>query len=300
MSAAAATHPARGGGRPPASHLSALNERYPRKRAFVTGCASGLGRALCKELAAAGWTLGMNDVDAGGLAAAKEEVEAIGGDPRPYAFDVARADEFRDAASDFVRRNGGVDLVVNNAGLGAGGFFDGYPLEHWREVVGVNLMGVVHGCHVFLPAMKRAGSGHIVNVASAAALHALPQVSAYNATKAGVLALSETLRAELHGTGVGTSVMVSTFFRSEIAKNTRGTDAEKRKTQGLVDASRLSAEEAARRTLAGVAKNRFYIVMPTQARVLWSFKRHLPRVYLGLLPPLARALDARLSRARRG
>ena len=99
---------------------------------------------------------------------------------------------------------GSTTLVINNAGIGAGGRAVGEtPLADWHRTLGVNLWGVIHGCHVFMPAMREARAGGVINVASAAGFTAAPDMAAYNVSKAGVVSLSETLAAELSGTGVG-------------------------------------------------------------------------------------------------
>jgi NAD(P)-dependent dehydrogenase (short-subunit alcohol dehydrogenase family) len=108
---------------------------------------------------------------------------------------------------------GAVDLVVNNAGVGAGGRIGELSIEDWRWT-DVDLYGVIHGCHVFVPILREQGRGHVLNVASAAGLLCAPHMAAYNVAKAGVVALSETLAAELAGSGVGVTVLCPTFFKT--------------------------------------------------------------------------------------
>lgn len=276
----------------PTRVLSVLAARHPARRAFITGAASGLGRALALRLGAAGWHLGLNDLDVTGLA--RIALEA-GGTPALYPFDVADAPAFQAAAASFLATHGPPDLLFNNAGIGCGGPFLDTPLAHWREVLDVNLMGVVHGTRAFLPAMIAQGSGHVVNVASAAAFHGLPKFSAYSASKAAVAALSEALRAELAGTGVDVTLKMTTFYRgAAIGSHTRGSDAIRRQAQALVDSAPLDAAEAADRLLAHMAQRRFHAVYPAQARVLWAMKRHTPRLYLRLVPPVFAWLERRL------
>ncbi len=108
-------------------------------------------------------------------------------------------------------------LVINNAGVGAGGTAIGdTDIDDWNWVLGVNLWGPIHGCHVFAPLLREAGYGGIINVASAAAFGAAPGMAAYNVSKAGVLSLSETLAAELSGTGVHVTVLCPTFVKTNI------------------------------------------------------------------------------------
>ena len=275
-----------------AQALAMLAARHPGRRAFITGAGSGLGRALALRLGAAGWRLGLNDLDPAGLARVTAEAD---GTPMPFAFDVADAAAFDAAAASFLAAHGAPDLLFNNAGIGCGGPFLDTPLAHWREVLDVNLMGVVHGTRAFLPTMLQQRSGHVVNVASAAAFHALPKFSAYSASKAAVAALSEALRAELAGSGVDVTLKMTTFYRgAAIGAHTRGTDAIRRQAQALVDRAPLDAADAADRLLVHMARRRFHAVYPAQARVLWAMKRHAPVLYLRLVPPVFAWLERRL------
>ena len=169
-----------------------LSETYPQRRAFITGAASGLGLVLCEVLAEDGWTLGMADINEAGLAEAVARIEAAGGTPHPVVLDVTDAMAFQAAADAFAEGAGGVDVVINNAGIAVAGTLEETSLADWEAIVGINLMGVVHGCRAFIPHLKKDG-GHLINIASAAAVAAGPFMTAYNATKAAVLALSETL-----------------------------------------------------------------------------------------------------------
>lgn len=275
-----------------AAALRVLGQRHPARRAFITGAASGLGRALARRLGQAGWQLGLNDIDGTGLGQVAAEA---GGTPDLYPFNVADADAFSRAAAGFLASRGGLDLLFNNAGIGCGGTFLDTPLDHWREVLDVNLMGTVHGTRAFLPGMVRQGSGHVVNVASAAAYHALPKFGAYSASKAAVAALSEALRAELAGSGVSVTLKMTTFYRgAAIGRHTRGSAEVRRQAQALVDRAPLDAMEAADRLLACMARRRFYAVYPAQARIMWAVKRHAPMLYLRLVPPVFDWLERRL------
>ena len=149
-----------------------LSAQYPQKRAFITGAASGFGLALCENLAREGWTLGLADINEQGLAEAASQIEALGGQPMPFVLDVSDADAFQHAAASFVEQAGGIDMVINNAGIAVGGLLEETSLDDWNAAISINLMGVVHGCLAFVPYLKRAGSGHVINVASIAAVAA--------------------------------------------------------------------------------------------------------------------------------
>ncbi len=190
-------------------------------RAVVTGAGGGLGRAFCLELARGKGRILAADID---LAHAEETarlVRAAGGEATAHRCDVSVAEEVEGLADAVERAYGGADLVINNAGVAVGGPVGKVPLDDWRWIVGVNLWGVIYGCHTFVPRFKARGAGHVINVASAAGLLAAPEMAPYNVTKSGVVALSETLAAELAGTGVGVTVLCPTFFRTNIAKSGR-------------------------------------------------------------------------------
>jgi NAD(P)-dependent dehydrogenase (short-subunit alcohol dehydrogenase family) len=255
-------------------------------RAVVTGAGSGLGRAFCLELVQRHGRVLAADVD---LAAAQETARLAGvpGAVHPVRCDVSRAEDVGalvPLAEDLL---GGVDLVVNNAGVAVGGPIGTVPLEDWRWIFGVNLWGVIHGCHAFVPVFKKQGSGHVLNVASAAGLLSAPEMGPYNVTKSGVVALSETLRAELRGTGVGVTVLCPTFFRTNIAESgrTHSTDARaKQKIEKLMDRASLDANGVARRALDGVAADELFVLPHGDGRWMWRMKRLAPERFQELVP----------------
>jgi len=277
-----------------ATNLAQLHQRYPLRRAVITGAGSGIGRALALALAAHGWKLLLNDKDQGRLGQVVDSCAAVGATVQPAQFDVADLDAYRPSAEAFLKAHGGVDLVFTCAGIGVGGSFIEADPEHLREVVDVNLLGTMWAGKIFLPSMAAAGRGHFVTIASAAAYHGLPSIAAYAATKAAVVQLSETLRSELAPFGVDVTVKMTTFYTSDIAEFTRGTAAEREKARSLVEMAPWSSEQVAEALLAAVQKRQFYLVAPRQARFLWRFKRFLPEIYLRLVPALFPKLEAKL------
>jgi len=210
--------------------------------------------------------------------------------------DVASADAVQALAQEAERLWGGVDLVVNNAGVAVSGAFEDIPLADWSWIVGINLMGVVHGCRSFLPGMRAQGSGHLINVASAAGLLSPPRAGPYNATKAAVVAISETLHAELERTAIGVTVLCPTFFPTHIGKSARATDdVDAAMIEKMMRRSRLSAEDVARHALACADNGELYALPHADGRWLWRLKRATPAAFPALIPRLI-ALQRRLLR----
>jgi NADP-dependent 3-hydroxy acid dehydrogenase YdfG len=253
-----------------------LSSTHPQRRAFVTGAASGLGKALCVELAKDGWTLGIADINADGLATAAAEFEKLGAKTLRFQLDVADREQYRQVAQDFLKAAGGIDLLFNNAGVGDGGMFEEYTLDNWEWMVRVNQMSVVYGCHYFIPAFKKQRSGHILNTASLAAISCAPTMGAYNMTKAAVVAISETLYGELIDYNVKVSCIQPSYFKTNIAESVRGGERVKKTTQFFIDRSGIEAKDIAVEILQRAGKGEFYIILPEVARKAWFWKRLAP------------------------
>lgn len=250
-------------------------------RAVVTGAGSGIGRAFAEELAHRGGRVVCADVDDAAAEDTVRRIKAAGGEAMATRCDVADQADVRDLADVAATWHGGPPhLVINNAGIGAGGRLVGEAaLADWQRTLGVNLWGVIHGCHTFVPAMREAGRGGVINVASAAGFAAAPRMAAYNVSKAGVVSLSETLSSELSGSGVAVTVLCPTFVRTNIfAGDLIAPDAAglARKVAGVVG---FSPERVARTTLDAHDRGRLYVVPQPDARLLWRAKRMLPAPY---------------------
>ena len=253
-----------------------LSQQYPGKRAFVTGAASGLGKALCIELAADGWTLGIADMNKEKLMSALTELQKLGATTLPFHLDVSDRAAYSAVAKEFLAKAGGIDLLFNNAGVGDGGLFEEYSLDNWEWMVRVNQMSVVYGCHHFIPAFKRQKSGHILNTASFAAISCAPTMGAYNMTKAAVVAISETLYGELMDHNVRVSVIQPSYFKTNIAESVRGGEWVRKTTQFFLDRSGLEPKPVAQEILHRAGKGELYIILPEGARKMWRLKRLAP------------------------
>jgi NADP-dependent 3-hydroxy acid dehydrogenase YdfG len=248
--------------------------KFPKKRAFVTGAASGLGRALCRRLAGDGWKIAMCDTNTERLAEAAKEVQGLGGDVFTYVLDVTDRATYRDVIAKFLDVAGGVDLVFNNAGVAGGGALGEYTLEDWDWLIQINLMGVVNGCHLFTPILKEQRSGHVINTASAAALLPVPRMSAYCCAKTAVKMLSEIMHNEMLEFGVGVTVLMPEFFQTNLWENTRGENAKEAKA--LITKSKYTADDVAAYALDCVAAGDLWVTFPKHVRVLWWIKRLSP------------------------
>jgi NAD(P)-dependent dehydrogenase (short-subunit alcohol dehydrogenase family) len=249
----------------------------PGRVAVVTGGASGIGRALCDRLAAAGSAVVVADLDGDRAAATAEELAAGGGRAAAVVVDVADAGSVADLAEAALRRFGRVDLVVNNAGVSTFNLLADQTLDDWRWVIGVDLWGVVHGIHAFLPILQDQGTpAHIINTSSmGGVMGGLPFIGPYAAAKAAVVSLSETLHAELAmlGSPIGVSVLCPGSTATRITESERGRPASLGVERRTADAEAmrhavedsftgpigLSAEVVAERTLAAVRERRFWV-----------------------------------------
>lgn len=253
-----------------------LTRQHPDKRAFITGAASGLGKAFATELAQDGWTLGIADINDHQLAEAAKEFETLGAKTIPFHLDVSDRIMYQQVAKDFLAKAGGIDLLFNNAGVGDGGTFEEYSLDNWEWMTRINQFSVIYGCHFFIPAFKKQKSGHILNTASLAAVSCAPTMGAYNMTKAAVVAISETLYCELMDYNVKVSCLQPSYFKTNIAESCRGGEVVKKTTQFFIDHSRLEAKDVAMEILHRAGKGELYIILPEPARKQWRLKRLAP------------------------
>jgi NAD(P)-dependent dehydrogenase (short-subunit alcohol dehydrogenase family) len=255
-----------------------------RPRAVVTGAGSGLGRALSVELGRRRGRVVVSDVNAPAAEETARQVEAAGGQARVVVCDVTRPEQVDALAEASEAAFGGMDLVVNNAGVASVGSVGRMSLADWKHVLDVNLWGVIHGCHSFVPRLRRQGSGHVLNIASMAGLLSAPYMGPYNASKAAVVALSETLYTELRPAGLGVTVACPMFFRTGIAAAARVTEGEDRPLKEmmtkLVDKAAVEAEQVARVCLRAVERETFYVLPMASGRWFWRLKRVAPEAFL--------------------
>nr|WP_203660544.1 SDR family oxidoreductase [Streptomyces sp. SID14446] len=273
-------------------------ERFGGQLVLVTGAGSGIGRATAFAFAEAGARVVAVDRDAES-AARTAEMSRLIGSPAAWAETVDVSDEqaMEKLAEKVATEYGVVDVLVNNAGVGlSGSFFDTTP-EEWKKVLDVNLWGVIHGCRLFGKQMADRGQGgHIVNTASAAAFQPSKALPAYSTSKAAVLMLSECLRAELAGQGIGVSAICPGLVNTNITATTRfaGVDAteekrrQKRSTR-LYGLRNYPPEKVADAILRAVVRNEAVVPVTPEARGAHLLHRFAPRALRAIArlePPL--------------
>ena len=261
------------------------------KVAVITGAGSGFGREFARVAAQEQIKLMLADVQQDALDRAVEEVRALGAEVLGVRTDVASAADVQRLAERTFKQFGAVHLLFNNAGVGGGGGFAWEAsLKDWQWVLGVNLMGVIHGIRTFLPLMmKQDCECHVVNTASAAGLVCAPLMSVYNVSKHGVVALSETLFHDLRlaGAKVSVSVLCPAFVPTNIDRCERNRPAAltedapptpsqilaRQRSQKAVASGRLTAADVARMTFEAVREKRFYVI--THSKVLATVELRL-------------------------
>ncbi|OEY68022.1 short chain dehydrogenase [Marinobacter sp. X15-166B] len=250
------------------------------QRIFITGGASGLGRALALQYARQGARVCIGDVSPQQGAVTAAELTAAGGVGLYADCDVRRLGDLEKVRDDLLEQWGGVDIVVNNAGVAAAGAIETSSMADWEWILDINLLGVVRGCKAFTPLFKRQGSGAFVNVASMAGLMLAPIMSSYNVSKAGVIALSETLHQELRDAGISVSCVCPAFFQTNLARSMRSDIAGMQQKVGtLMKRAPISADDVARDIARAVNAGDFWVLPHAKERRMWLIKRHVPRAF---------------------
>jgi NAD(P)-dependent dehydrogenase (short-subunit alcohol dehydrogenase family) len=252
-----------------------------QKKCFITGAASGIGRAVAEQAAAEGAELFLTDINAGQLEAVAAEIRQRGGQVRlSRAIDVADFDAVRNLARDIHAGFGSMDVVMNIAGISVWGAVENLEHQDWRRCVDVNLMGPIHVIECFIPEMIRAGrGGHLVNVSSAAGLFGLPWHAAYSASKFGLRGISEVLRYDLRRHGIGVSLVcpggVDTGLVSTV--EIRGVDMQRPAMVAMkkhFQKRAVTPAQAAACIIRGIKANRYMVFTSLDIRLgYWSQRK---------------------------
>lgn len=265
-------------------------------RLFVTGGASGLGKAIALRFAKAGFKVCIGDLNDDRGQEAEKELRALSPDSFYISCNVTDEQAIEHVRDILKDRWSGVDVVVNNAGVaGTAGAIENVSLNDWQQVFNINLFGVVRGIKAFTPMFKAQGSGHFVNIASAAGLISAPMISNYNAVKASVVSLSETMRIELGFSNINTTVVCPAFFKTNLTESMNneipGVDMNG-KVNRMMSHSAITAEDIANDIYKAVLNNEFWVVPHKRERRMWVMKRWLPNVFHKQFSKKAKALFA--------
>lgn len=247
--------------------------------AVVTGAGSGIGREIVLELARRGCDIAAVDINAAGLDQTAAAVRALDRHASAHVADVSDAARMLELPDEVVAEHGRCEILVNNAGVTSAGAFDKESLEDLRWIVGINVWGVVHGCHAFLPLLKEQDEAHIVNVSSMVGLLGLPHNAAYALTKGAIRSFSESLRAELVTTSVGLTTVFPGTHRTGITETARGSQGARLTELGrsrLADIGMRSPAKVARRVADAIEKNKARVVAGPDARALDLWARLAP------------------------
>lgn len=260
-----------------------MHKYFGGKVIVVTGAASGIGRALCSQLAQAGATLWMTDINEPLL---EDSARMIRRDSSSRVstrkLDVTDADDFTQAIDEVIEAEGHVDMLFNNAGIAVIGHYNQMSLDDFNRLIDVNLRGVMHGVNAVYGHMMDRGEGHIVNTSSVSGLIPAPGFTMYSATKHAVVGLSRGLRAEAKRFGVKVSCFCPGFIDTELAQNAdyRGIDGEKARAKSPFKFA--TPESCAKEALAGVAKNEGEIVVTRHAKGMVAVQKFAPKVMSAL------------------
>ncbi len=251
------------------------------ERVLITGATSGLGEALALCFAREGARIAVTGRNPEKLKGAAERVAAAGGEVLAIQLEVTRLADFENAAATVEAQWGGLDWLVNNAGVAAGAPLEDWSFDAWRHVLDVNLWSVIYGCRVLGPLLQKGGGGHIVNVASAASFVAAPEMASYSASKAAVVSVSETLRSELAPQGIGVTVSCPGVFKTDLLNPEKVEADDKgerilRNLEAEMERSTLTAEQVAEHVIRCARRKRLYSVPGLDMKLMWFLKRHFP------------------------
>jgi NAD(P)-dependent dehydrogenase (short-subunit alcohol dehydrogenase family) len=259
------------------------------KVAAITGAASGIGRATAVLMAKQGCAIAISDVNEAGLTETAEMCRPLGVRVTTQRVDVASRDAVYAWADEVVRDHGKVNVILNNAGVAVGATIQDVTYEDFEWLMGINFWGVVYGTKAFLPHIKRAGEGAIVNVSSVFGLIGVPTQSAYNAAKFAVKGFTECLREELEieGANIGVTCVHPGGIKTNIVRNARMTASkgmvDDRSAKSFENSFITTPEKAASDIVNGILRNRRRVLIGPDAKAIDLMQRLLPTGYQALI-----------------
>lgn len=265
--------------------MSKLEDRFPNKRVLITGATTGFGEALAYQLAARGWKVAVTGRKLEAVRRTAKKVTELGGTGLGLRLEVREKLQWEAVHKALDKAWGGIDVLVNNAGVADANTFDKMDDAAWDSLMSTNLEGVINGCRMYSPDMSRNRSGYILNVASVAGLLAFPEMANYNVSKAGVIGLSETLYAELSRFNIGVTVLCPAGFRSSLADNAArdgrmiADSSTGRAVKADIDNGRHTSETVAAFAIEEMEKGNLYSIPQLEYRFVWMLKRLMPNTF---------------------
>jgi len=253
--------------------------RLADRVAVVTGAGSGIGRAICVELARRGADIAAADIDGASLAGVRQDVESLNRKCSIHIVDVSKREQMESLPRDVIAEHGAVHILVNNAGVSVNLSFREQQLEDLEWITGINYWGVMYGCKFFLPHLLEADEAHIVNMSSSAGFTGMKWQSSYAATKFAVTGLSESLFVELANTNVGITCVHPGAVATNILAAARMEQGRREKMLRTFKYATPPAH-AARAVCKAIQRKRFKLVLCVDSRILYLMKRLAP---VGLL-----------------
>jgi NAD(P)-dependent dehydrogenase (short-subunit alcohol dehydrogenase family) len=257
-----------------------MGEYFEDKVVFITGAASGIGLELARQLTARGARVAVTDRDAEGCERAAAE---LGSSAVAWPLDVTDSGAFESTLDRVWDECGRVDVLVNNAGFGMAGEIADIDAGMWERIIGVNIMGVVHGCRLAFPRMTAQGGGQIVNIASMFGLLPGPLYAPYVTTKHAVVGLSRSLRIEGRDAGIKVNVICPGFIATRIVENSEVANVDRERARETIPFAFQPVSEAVREILRGVARDQGTVIFPLQMRLLCALDRLAPGLVARLL-----------------
>ena len=256
-------------------------------RVLITGGASGLGRALALRCARAGWRVAVADVNDERTVETCRDVDDLGGVALGLHCDITRSDDVEGTVDRIRDAWGGLDVLVNNAGVASAGTVLETGMDDWRWMLEINLLGSVEVTRACLPLLQAEPRAHILNVASAAGIAQAPGMASYSVAKAGVIALSETLHHELAATGVKVTVVCPSFFQTNLLESYRGPGGSREFASKLMDRASVAADDVAGRMFDVIGKDQLFVHVHAESRWAHRAKRYVPDTFHGYMRRLA-------------
>jgi len=246
-------------------------------RVFITGGASGLGKAIAMHYAKAGARVAIGDISDTNLEQSKQELMQHTPDVLTFHCDITKLSHLEKVRSSLETKWQGLDILVNNAGIvGQVGEVEELTISQWQQVLEINLLGVLRGCKVFTPLFKQQKSGAIVNIASMAGITNAPKMGIYSCSKAGVISLTETLHYELTPHNVSAHVVCPAFFKTNLTDSMASSDKSIGFVNKLMESSPITADDIAAMIAKQVENKELFLLSHKRERNLFLLKRLFP------------------------